>query len=498
MELKPTIRTRVLLALCASLLLGACSKPLPTGDSDDSRDPQAWEVGPVVMLYINTLTDGVQRSNVQEKIRSLRILMMHEAADGSRYLEANRLIEIPDNTDASLFRYFFQKQTVAGKKSFYLIANEESIAKVTLAGQSGFPDKVGSQQPTLTQFLNAFDPAMPTTGEQTDAAADQAAAAAGREFEELLGRLCFEPMMQSYDGVTEPTNIYLPYSAYYHTGFDVAPDAGREVDRTDRPMYLVPVATKFTFKFNNYRDGADVAIDYLALERTNKSNYLMAKFDETKQPEVRNGELFVKDPLTFEDLYWIDWLHNVAKATQAAPGGDDNYDKNFLYGWLTDFYQVPYPMLDKQNMGDAVIYDFVSGETRTDAPTEAVTAAKPWKLAQAGSGEDDFTTAEFGPFYLPEGHYQETATTTNSQGQAIETTGECYNLTIHMRDMDETSYVKTATTEISHLKALFRSTHVVITITLRQGGVRIYAQVWDWDPQSFYGYVQDEEDFNKK
>lgn len=455
------------LALCGCLLLGSCSgRNMLEEDSDDPREPQAWNINPMVVLHINTLGEGLQSSGVQERIKSLRVIMIHEdPADNKRYIEANRLIEI-QNVEAGRFSYFFQKRTVVGKKSFYLIANEESVPSVSLATGS-FPAEMG-QQPSLTRFLNAYDPAMPTDDEE-DAAAAAAAAAQAQEFEQLLGALCFAPMEQSYD--RQENVIYLPYSAYYHSGFDIEETADYEVDLTDRPMYLVPVATKFWFRFINEREEA-VAIDYLRLESTNRTNYLMAKFDLTGMGN--NKELFMTVAGSSEKLYWIDWLKLVANATDDNQSSDDNNTENRRFGWISR-YEVP-----KSGAEDEMLYDFVS-------------AAGPWKILY------DSEPQTFGPFYLPEGHHQVSADAENSDAQQLV---EQYNLHIKMRTWSEPGAeeinVKEATTHLSNLEFLFRNTCAWITITMREGGVRIYGEIADWQPNKFFGYVQDEDDIKKK
>ena len=475
MEWRFSKRCLAFIALCGCLALGSCSRQgLAAEDPDDGYGPQPWDDSPVIMLHIGTLNSGRQDpSGVQEKIRSLRIIMMHEA-DGNRYIEANRLIDVPDDTDPGDFSYIFQKRTVAGKKSFYLVANEESIEKVTLKataeGDSSFPEGLG-EAPSLTQFLNAFDPAMPTGDDDGDAA-DAMAASAGAEFEDLLGRLCFEPMRKSCSGQEK---VYLPYSAYYHSGFDITPEDSYEVDRTDSPMYLVPIATKFFFKFINYRS-EQVEIDYLALEKTNKSNYLMAKFE--------NKELFVRDNYTGKELQWINWMQVVSAALQDAENDDDLASMNGYYGWIFP-YQVPYPEEDEDC--DAITYPFVGEVGEVDDPeTPDQTTPQPW-IIPAGNGDDEpAPPQEFGPFYLPEGHNMELSEESNTKV-------ERYNLAIHMHDVGVVD-PQEAKTEISNLKALFRNTSVRITITLRAGGVRIFARVEPWEEYRFNGYVKDEDD----
>lgn len=481
------------IALCACLMLGSCTRRGLDGP-DDVQEPQSWDVSPVVMLHIGTLNAGRQASSddVQEKIRSLRIIMIHETG-GSRYIEANRLIDIDPVSDAH-FAYLFQKRTVVGKKSFYLIANEESVTSVRLKegsfpeaiypGESG-PETTGSG-PSLTKFLNYFEPEMPSE----DGGPSRTAA----EFETLLNALCFEPE-SAYAQVDKV--VYLPYSAYY-TGFDIKETDDYEVDYTDRPMYLVPVATKFFFKFINERTGQPVAVDYLALESTNRSNYLMA--------QLGTEELNKYVPGPNKSYWWIDWLKLVSEATQEAETDEGLLTTNGTYGWISN-YKVPGNEGTSENgwkYSDEWTYAFVPDGPADDPTSDPKRKSTSWMLEKAeesNGGEITPFVLEEGPFYLPEGRHKVQKYDKKEDG-TLEANGdpvEEFDLVLKFRPTDidvnaSSSKILKATTEISNLRALFRSTSVRITITLHDGGVNIYAEQADWTPTRFWGYVKDEEE----
>ncbi|MCH5329606.1 MAG: hypothetical protein J1E04_01485 [Alistipes sp.] len=531
MDLRLSKLYLTIIALCGCLLLGACSRHvLP----DDPFEPEApglppqLDDSPVVMLHIGMLNAGSSNTSagVQEMIRTLRIIMIHEdLSDPSvKYIEANRLIDAK-TTNVSDFRYIFQKRTIVGKKSFYLIANEESVGKVRFKDNNDSP--VGDN-PELTTFLSYFDPDMPDDEDENgdgnvddddygddgnggDDDGGDGGTSASRptavQFEAMLNSLYFEPT-ESYK--MSGDKVFLPYSAYY-TDFEIGLDDHR-VDKTDVPMYLVPVATKFTFKFINERakDKGGIKIDYLAIKKTNRTNYMMAQLEE-KDLHKRFGT---------KDYYWIDWL-NMVVGSLNTDNTEQNTSGNAMYGWI-DSFKTPYGFDDAETC-DARFYDFVrEGWVESEDKLKPANDDHSWSLAKAtevGGKVEPADIPPFGPYYLPEGHHlveviddsetedpdasgePENPDDTGDDKDAVKTKiVDQYKLKLRMRNaeasFDSTSKVevKEAETEISNLKALFRNTNVLITITLREGGVNIFAEQQPWEYNPFYGYVKDEED----
>lgn len=458
------------IVVCGCLMLNSCSERSAEPD-DDAQQPQIWNESPVVMFHIRTLGSGREASSgtVREMIKTLRIIMIHQSGNETR-IEANRLIDTHMSDDQ--FSYIFQKRTVAGKKRFYLIANEESVKSVSLTDGS-FP--AGMQNPDLSTFLNYFQPDMPADDNGGTVPAKNYTAA---EFEALLGSLYFEgePSYAIADG-----RIFLPYSAYY-SGFEVK-ENDKKVDCTGSPMYLVPAATKFCFKFINERTAEDVAIDYLTIKSVHRSNYLMAKLEEQELTKVIEGE----------EYYWIDWLRRVAEESQDNIAPDDNVDLNGSYGWIKDF-EVPVP-------GDVGEHAFIPDGPADDPGTPNIKSTSLiLPVARESDGRITSTTTVFGPLYLPESRNIVEEEIEEADGSRKTQTLEKYTLKIKMRNagaaVGSTSLadVKEAETEISNLKSLFRNTSVLITITLREGGVNIYAEPVLWNKKVFFGYVKDEDE----
>lgn len=546
MDLRLSKLYLTIIALCGCLLLGACSRRvLP----DDPFEPEApglppqLDDSPVVMLHIGMLNAGSSNTSagVQEMIRTLRIIMIHEDLNDPsvKYIEANRLIDAK-TTNVSDFRYIFQKRTIVGKKSFYLIANEESVGRVKFKDNNDSP--LG-ENPYLTTFLSYFDPDIPDDedesgdddaddddygddgndgdddGDDDDGDDDDggdggtsASRPTAAQFEAMLNSLYFEPT-ESYK--MSGDKVFLPYSAYY-TDFEIGLDDHR-VDKTDVPMYLVPVATKFTFKFINERvnDPDGIKIDYLAIKKTNRTNYLMAQL----------GEKDLHKKFGSKEYYWIDWL-NLVVGSLNTDSTDQNTTGNAMYGWI-DSFKTPHGFDDEKC--DAAFYDFVrDGWVENEDDLKPANDYYSWELPKAekeGNKEVPVDIPPFGPYYLPEGHHMveviddsetenpddtddpdepenpDDDTGTDDGKDAVKKKiVDQYMLKLRMRnadaEFDATSkvQVKEAETEISNLKALFRNTNVLITITLREGGVRIYAEQQPWEYNPFYGYVKDEED----
>lgn len=459
-----------LIALCSCLMLGSCHRRSTLAEEMDPQDKDAqW-----IMVHIGAIGSGREAADVEEKIKSLRIIMIQD--DGkSKYIEANRLIDA-ENAAAS-FRYIFQKRTAPGKKRFYLIANEECVHSVSFSGDGVSMPAGMKQNPTLTAFLNYFDPDMPVEGDDAAPERDYTAA----EFEKMLQSLCFDAM-EAYDKAVSNRVVYLPYSAYYD--FEVKATDGYEVDYTNRPMYLVPVATKFSFKFINERTKDDVAIDYLAIEKLNQSTYLMAKLEDWEQ----------KKSISNKEYYWIDWLKFVADQTAEAIDQDTNLGINGTYGWISGYF-VP-------NSDDAEVH-YIVPDGDADSPSTPTKKSTSWILPKAKENDGDrveSTTTEFGPFYLPESHYMVDKEVEDASGKTSNQTVESYTLKLKMRnaasnvDSESLVEVKKAETEISNVKSMFRNTSVLITITLREGGVNIYAESVPWTKKTFYGYIKDEDE----
>lgn len=501
------------MAVCALLTLVSCVY-------DDIPVPHEWvrDDSPVVILHISTLDAGSDsKATVKERVKSLRIIMLHKNPTNSKtYIELNEFVDFSEGGDvaANTFRYIFSKRTVPGEKMFYLIANEESVPEIH---SSLLPAAVSDA--SLSEFMEFFKPNMPGNNQgdeaeesENDGSGDEADSGDGAEddtvvgptekeyddFVNILNSISFNPDFSDFNDLlgyrdasgsgenSADRTIYLPYSAFYDN-FVVAEEAG-EYSR-QLPMCLVPVATKFSFKFINERTAQNVAVDYIAIESANKANYLMAN--------VGSSEL-TKNFGT-ESYYWIDWLRRIAEESQNNVEQDDNVYMNNRYGWIRE-YEVP----EK----DAEPHYFVpdGGADMTEVPFKSTSLILP-VATEDKSGKVTSTTTEIGPFYLPESRNMVKEEDPEKQGilEGDEQDDEAelveqYTLKLKMRDenikVDDPSLVKVmrAETKLSNLKSLFRSTSMLITITLREGGVNIYGETVPWNKKVFYGYVKDEDE----
>lgn len=412
-------------------------------------------------------------SGVKEMIRSIRIILLSYGGDeedngnsgnGEKgIIEYNQRIVFENPSAVSGFRYDFAWPTFAGKKSLYIVANEESVTEgVRFLPSDGsiLPDLSDSE--SLTDLLDGYE----AVGK--DHLADQAAQASCAELVRVLDAVAFKP-----DYTVEDGEVFLPYVSYYSAADDIEQLNIKKGDYigAEAPfeLYLVPVATKFTFHFENYRPH-DVEINDITLSSAHSENFLMARVGETdyKKPF---GDISTDPVASWQDYYWIDWLAKVSKASQAHSGADDNRDFNAKYGWISH-YAIP--------------------DGNAPEPQQFVEEPSSVKAADRTGVEDSEEdgipgTLTLGPFYLPESRYIVGAET-GSQ----ETDSQQYYLTLGLHDVNHQSSEydpKFKMQPIDNLEALFRNTHVKINVVLRQGNVRVYAEIADWSPKSANGWV---------
>lgn len=520
------------------------------GSNNSLKNP-----APYVTFNVKSITTGVRSSDTPvERIASLRIIMLN---DGK--IEMNKWIsftgEDPNGNSESSgqnvteFNQYGQKfviPTVPGKKSFFFIANEAQIGKVKFNQDdiSLIPDELSSDEDLtfkgLMTYYSGFAEDVTAGFPNEDGVMDFGFPdkTAG-EFEAVMNALYFAPYYTPDDN----GNVYLVYTSFYDNdgkGFEIFEDSSKNLYDSNgnvklQDMFLVPCATKFQFKFINYRT-TEVAVDYLKLESVQEENYLMACLNETEQNKYFDG---VK-------LYWIEWLKRVSEASQEYPSQDANVGFNSVYNWISD-YKTPNPEIIKT-------IEFVP-----EGPADLAQApfkSSSWliKAAENNEGDPIPVIEDFGPFYLPEaknmveekiynkdpnaqpeegaGEEGEEDDDTDVDTDPDETTGsdtgvdngteqdddlntpeeddddyeieisEKYILDMKLRmataDFDSTrlNEVRTMKTQISNLKSLFRNTCVQITITLREGGVHIYAEPVEWTTKVFNGYIKDEDEIN--
>ena len=189
-----------------------------------------------------------------------------------------------------------------------------------------------------------------------------------------------------------------------------------------KTFYVVRVATKFTINFMNWRSET-VTVNSLSIANHADKNFLMAHVKDTEQnKKLFNGET------------WIEWLKEVSGASSES----DSYEETEAAGWLKD-YELPADADNKKT------YTYPTTITVNPANVDIKypTNSEPGK-------------AQTPPiFYLPESMNLKAGATDGEQE---------YTLTIHIAEGENQ---KTFNCPLRNLKALFRNTHVVVNITLK-------------------------------
>ena len=465
--------------------------------NDEEDDPQYSVDKPFVTLKIrpvSTRSTGGSDKDVTEKIKTLRVIMLNET-QGKSYIEFNKLVDFtqndasfndPDGLNAKDFVYIFTRATVPGTKKFYLIANESSVSKVNfkLSAEKKLPEGI-SQNMSLRDLLKHYVADYSGATQENDDIEKTPDTATGEEFEMIMNSVYFAPTYP----IDTNNDVFLPYTAFYQ-GFEIAGKTGNTddgdtndkndnpgnaktlpgktkaennqvVDKIDANMYLVPVATKFTFNFYNYRKEG-VQIENIKLKNVNTQNYLNA--------QLRDGEKYKE--LFEKDTWWIDWL---AECTRLSQSQSNHVDFNELWGWI-DGYSLP---IDE-------ITDFSTVDLNPDKQV--------WTL-EALEDKDNPDKLKLGPFYFPESRWLEEKEVYNSEtGKFDKVMLQCYSLDFFVHETLVDEVYESGFWEITNLKSLFRATHTIINIYMYESQVEIYAQIEPWDPVLFKGYVQQEDD----
>ena len=511
--------TYILGLLAVAPLFGSCDNHDIPVDGDNSVGNDGFNDNtPRVVLKISPVnTDMSATADVKEKIETLRIVMINQTADNEDlYVEINRLIEFGSgdavesdgsqsgegsNTpvvqtggkDASTFRYVFTRPVVPGKKRFYLIANERSVKEIHFEGQQNLPEGITDGM-SLTDFLSHyFSNEIPgfNDPDYKNGEGDPS----GIEFETLMNSIYFG---RAYE-VSE-NNIYLPYTAYYD-GYTIAAagDHDSKDQFIDADMYLVPVATKFKFRFENYRMNP-VLIEEIELGGIAQCSFAMAKVNEPDYMKT----------LYEEEYYWIDWLKEVSSLSQRYPDEDSNMEFNQMWGWI-DNYNIPAVAYSEAGQG---IAEDDNNNVGTDTPSKpesepilgkTVIFSSSKKYVDAaqlpeGSNIPQPGIWESGYFYLPESRFMvpvlnETQTDylKDSEGNIVRK--QEYYISAKLKDEKadiEDQYADFTDNQIGNLKSLFRNTCTVITITMYDWNqVGAYADVEPWNPHENTGFLQE-------
>lgn len=356
---------------CLTCLLASC-------DKDAGLACEQSDAEPTVTLALHTRVVGTlsnaESPSGKETMSSLRIVVLHpDEADGSLKVEHNECMYFLEEEKPVSHVHFLEVKRDE-KKTIYLIANERSI--------NGLEDK-----------LKAFEKGM----DGFEAVADAV---------ELTG--------ESYGG-----SLPLPMSAKYEV------DVSKELEECQ--FYLVRAATKFTFRFHNYRTD-DVTVNSLTVGNTAESMYLMPR---KKEPMME----FEGEP-----LFWIDWLKKVADESQQYPDDKELADKR---GWIKD-YDIP------STTHRIVDIPLPAGGFTVGKITYDMEMPTP-------------TTGILPPFYLPE---------SKSLRDGGDEYGEQeYSMRISLTD--GTGGQHEFESKFDNLRALFRNTHVVVDVHMYKNEISV-------------------------
>ena len=408
-------------------------------DAEDFADSQADNVR--IVLRINTLSsvNTAENSSIVEMIRSLRIIIIDE----SGYIDVNDRI-VTDETagEANGFDYTYMRVVSPGKKNIYLVANEESVSKVGITDYTDLPTSLPLTN--LTSLLSYYSAGSEST-------------ARGKNLERVLNRVYFET---DYSIMHEGDAVYLPYSSMYEiTINEPEEDSQSSVTRIENPLYLVPAAVKMDLTFVNYRKN-NAQVDDVILYSFNSHNYLNAQLDEKELFRTFNGE----------KTWWVDWLEACAKASQTAA---DNEAFNKEWGWIK-YYRMPLPAEQKVGI--------------------SLNPGKERWVVDALVDKNNPDKLKVGPFYLPESLQLDTTSPdeVTDPDDMPEPGDQVYTMTFVVHNEDSEDVYTLPGNRIPNLRALFRATHVEVTVEFHEDQVEIYAEVGPWVKRRFQGYVQEE------
>ena len=403
-----------------------------------------------LMLNISPVSTRVSNPDeVTEMIESLRIVIIdtdNQVIECNHYVPFNDS-DISEPIPVSNFKYFYTWETFPGNKRVYLIANEASVTNISLQPANGFtpPANLPNNLPGILNS-DSFIAGLET---------------GGADFINIMNAIYFSPTYQADSN----NDMFIPYVSFYDENIPTSASAGTDVIQFS--TYIVPVATKFSFRFNNYRS-YKVYIDKIELSGVNNSNFLFARVgtkDYTKSLTDQEGN-------TRTGIYWVDWLAQVSSLSNGYSGYYPNLGFNELYGWISD-----YSMPDQTELSPV---SFVS--TPADSPIP---------IPQIGVDGVTPGIVNFGPYYVPESKNLITYTSKDENNNDVVVTEQAYYLTLGLsQDERPGSQIPSFTNvAIENLRSLFRNTNVVITVNLNQGNVEIFGMVADWTEKSANGWV---------
>ena len=251
-----------------------------------------------------------------------------------------------------------------------------------------------------------------------------------------INGLYFEPDYTKPIPISARHDLFIPYGS----------------EEMERDLYMVRVATKFSVTFLNYRDDA-VTIKDFTISSVADKNYLMAHLNE-------------ENPMFDGYPSWIEWLKYVSDESQKNPYDPTLADK---YGWVKE-YELP------ASANKEITYRY-----NTEDDVNKYISVKQYDVAATPSWGE----TKVDDFYIPESIKLKDGEQTHGEQE--------YTMTFDIVDgpNKEVSYT------LPNLKALFRNTHVWVTVQMNRkhtGGdnfLEIRVKTWEQGDQVDNGYWEE-------
>ena len=411
----------------------------------DELDPDNYiPDGKTAMFFNIHLLATRETTGIQEKVKSLRVIVLNKDS-----IECNTFIDFGNKIyNASDFEYNFRWLTKPGTKQILVFANEESVSEINYKIPDPLPEGSIEILPEafpnqLSDLLNMYRPD-----------SDYEQALNSQELLTILDYVAFQPEYT----IPDDSTIFLPYSTSY-PDIEVGKATTKPID-----IHLVPVATKFIFKFVNYRQNR-VKINGISMSSANQSNYLMGQPSQDELTKDFNDT----------EYYWVDWLAKISCLSWGYPGFTENENFNGEVGWI-EVFEMP-------DLQDAHIFTFIAEDSdqcfTIDEATEKVVDQETIKTPGCHTTN---------VYYLPESR---NLVHINSDDEGQQEDSQIYYLTILLEDMGQTTAPPFRDVEIPNLKSLFRNTYVRIELVMREGDIELYAEIADWNHKTANGWVNE-------
>lgn len=359
----------LLLAVLAVVMTACGGGNVVPEEPDDSDD---------LFLVCNIGMVGETRANPvpqNESMRSLRIIIL--GADGA--VESNEYIRFDSYRES--YSHISEVKREA-RKRIYFVANEESVASIS-SDNNSYP---------LSGSLHAFL---------------ESVTAGDKDFEKKINAVHYEPDFMNDITLTSMYDVDIPEGIRF----------------VEKDFWLVRVATKFSFIFENHRLYDDVQVDYFEISTVADRHFLMPRFTNGNAPS------FPGYPT------WIDWLRDISDLSQIDP----NNPTSDVSGWLTT-YEIP-------------------GAAHQNVLRLPMTFGLP-KYANGSPG-----TYRIDNVYAPE------SKRLRESGNMIR-----FEQQYFLRVVCNNG-AKTFDIALPNLRALFRNTHVVVEVTFTDGDFQIVPKI---------------------